>query len=337
MAHPPFRPFHRRAERLFERGIAAAQGGQRMVAAALLRQVVRLEPDHEQAWLWLSGVLDDREDIAFCLRAVLSINPENERARVGLAQLDSWEKTHPSGGPSTSDYLRNLSAGGSATRGSTAPWWMSWRDARLAARLLLALIWLVPLVLIGVTGTARTLLAWQPLPTFPTYRDYAPTAVVVVAIEPEVVEAPATVPTTAPTPSPSAGPGEAGQPVEPYLQEIRTQRQRLRQAVDAYRAGFEGNLNDPQRVTAVRQLHEEVAGIHTVLASLDPPDGAEVAHQAYLGGLVLEQEALQELLAFYESYDAAAANRAAQRMLQARTLIASATAEWDAFALRQAE
>src|SRR5690349_23138155 len=78
----------REAARLFERGVAAARGGQRRVAAGLLARAVQLDPHHELGWLWLSGVLDDPSEIAFCLRAVLAANPHNERARQGLAWLE---------------------------------------------------------------------------------------------------------------------------------------------------------------------------------------------------------------------------------------------------------
>src|SRR5215510_5703346 len=76
------------ASRLFQRGVAAARGGQRRVAAVLLGRAVQLNPRHEMGWLWLSGVLDDPKEIAFCLRSVLSVNPHNERARQGLAWLE---------------------------------------------------------------------------------------------------------------------------------------------------------------------------------------------------------------------------------------------------------
>src|SRR5262245_42985346 len=78
----------RDAARLFERGVAAAKGGQKRVAAGLLSRAVQLDPRHELAWLWLSGVLEDPAEIAFCLRSVLSVNPANTRARQGLAWLE---------------------------------------------------------------------------------------------------------------------------------------------------------------------------------------------------------------------------------------------------------
>src|SRR5919197_6482084 len=78
----------REAARLFERGVAAARGGQRRVAAGLLARTVQLDPRHEMGWLWLSGVLDEPNEIAFCLRSVLAVNPHNARARDGLAWLE---------------------------------------------------------------------------------------------------------------------------------------------------------------------------------------------------------------------------------------------------------
>src|SRR5947207_8939889 len=78
----------REAARLFARGVAAARGGQRRIAAGLLSRAVQLNPLHEQGWLWLSGVLEDPNEIAFCLRSVLSVNPHNERASQGLVWLE---------------------------------------------------------------------------------------------------------------------------------------------------------------------------------------------------------------------------------------------------------
>ena len=53
----------REAARLYQRGVAAARGGQRRVAAGLLSRAVQLNPRHELAWLWLSGVLDAPDEI----------------------------------------------------------------------------------------------------------------------------------------------------------------------------------------------------------------------------------------------------------------------------------
>src|SRR5258708_39845831 len=82
----------REAARLFERGVAAASSGQRRVAAVLLARVVQIDPRHEMGWLWLSGVLDEPNEIAFCLRSVLTVNPHNERALQGLIWVEERGK-----------------------------------------------------------------------------------------------------------------------------------------------------------------------------------------------------------------------------------------------------
>jgi tetratricopeptide (TPR) repeat protein len=66
-------------------GIAAAKAGERERARDLLVRVVEQDEDRPQAWLWLSGVVDDLEDREICLENVLALDPENPYARKGLA------------------------------------------------------------------------------------------------------------------------------------------------------------------------------------------------------------------------------------------------------------
>ena len=70
--------------RLLSRGIAAAKAKQRHRAREYLMKVVELDEGNEQAWLWLSGVMDALEDQRICLENVLVINPQNAHARAGL-------------------------------------------------------------------------------------------------------------------------------------------------------------------------------------------------------------------------------------------------------------
>jgi hypothetical protein len=65
-------------------GIAAAKAGNREQARTLLTQVVQLDERNEQAWLWLSSVLDSSDDVMTCLENVLVINPTNHWAREAL-------------------------------------------------------------------------------------------------------------------------------------------------------------------------------------------------------------------------------------------------------------
>jgi Flp pilus assembly protein TadD len=76
-------------ETLLQQGIVAAQAGRREEARALLMQVVQADERSEQAWLWLSGVVDDPDDMRTCLQNVLDLNPGNEKAQQGLAWVDS--------------------------------------------------------------------------------------------------------------------------------------------------------------------------------------------------------------------------------------------------------
>ena len=76
------------AAALLRRGIAAARVGDREEARRYLRQVTELDENNEEAWLWLSGVVDDLEEKRACFERVLAINPDNEEARMGLELLE---------------------------------------------------------------------------------------------------------------------------------------------------------------------------------------------------------------------------------------------------------
>ena len=67
--------------------IAAARDGRRYDARALLLHLLEADPRNERAWLWLSGVVDDPEDVKICLENVLVLNPSNPRVRQGLEWL----------------------------------------------------------------------------------------------------------------------------------------------------------------------------------------------------------------------------------------------------------
>ncbi len=75
------------AKQLLQQGIAAARAGQQAQARKLLQEAVKRDPRSESAWLWLSSVAKDDQERAFCLKQLLSINPNNEHALKGLKQL----------------------------------------------------------------------------------------------------------------------------------------------------------------------------------------------------------------------------------------------------------
>jgi len=71
-------------ERLMRDGQSAAKRGDKVMARALLTQLLEMDPHNEQAWMWLSGAVDDKDEQRTCLENVLILNPGNAQARKGL-------------------------------------------------------------------------------------------------------------------------------------------------------------------------------------------------------------------------------------------------------------
>ncbi|MGC8878712.1 MAG: tetratricopeptide repeat protein [Anaerolineae bacterium] len=67
--------------------IAALKAGKKAEARRLLEGILATDRYNEQAWLWMSGVVDTDAERVVCLENVLTLNPYNERARKGLEQL----------------------------------------------------------------------------------------------------------------------------------------------------------------------------------------------------------------------------------------------------------
>lgn len=74
-------------DRLLREGIVALRAGDKATAREKLMRAVEIDETNEQAWLWLSGAVETDEDRRVCLENVLTINPDNELARKGLAKL----------------------------------------------------------------------------------------------------------------------------------------------------------------------------------------------------------------------------------------------------------
>lgn len=74
---------------LLRQGVEAIRAGNKQRGRELLLQVVEEDDRNELAWLWLSATTDDRDEKIVCLENVLTINPENEKARQGLEKLSA--------------------------------------------------------------------------------------------------------------------------------------------------------------------------------------------------------------------------------------------------------
>jgi hypothetical protein len=319
--------FGRQADRLYERGVAAARGGQRTVAAGLLRQAVKLNPQHELAWLWLGGVLDAAEDVAFCLRAVLAINPQNERAKRGLAQVSAQvapQAAEPAPVPEGPPPIL-LPQPGAEIVPDAAPWWSSWRDAQATWRRTLRLVWLVPIILIATTLSIRAVILLRPLPVLALERPIptepaarAEPVPLLAVVEPEPV----------PTETPTVAAYDR-KAVDRYLQQVRAEQERLQAAIQSYRKTTEQSRTMVERVAAARALSDELSRSRQAIEGIEPPKIASEAHESYLNGLSLEGLALQDLLTFYGNYDVSAANRAALRLQDARSQIDAGKTAWN--------
>ena len=74
---------------LLEKGIIAARNGNPTEAKGYLVQVLQQDSNNEQAWLWMSEVVDTIGEQIACVEQVLQINPGNQTARLALQKLKS--------------------------------------------------------------------------------------------------------------------------------------------------------------------------------------------------------------------------------------------------------
>jgi tetratricopeptide (TPR) repeat protein len=72
---------------LISRAITAYKSGNIEKAVELFLQVVKNNPNSENAWLWLSACVNNVEQKRYCLEKVLYINPNNEHARQALNKI----------------------------------------------------------------------------------------------------------------------------------------------------------------------------------------------------------------------------------------------------------
>ncbi|MFV9504743.1 MAG: hypothetical protein AB4911_09280 [Oscillochloridaceae bacterium umkhey_bin13] len=318
------------AQRLYQRGMAAARAGQKRVAAGLLTRSVRLDPDNPMAWLWLSGVLDDPQQQAFCLRSVLALSPDNQHAQRGLRMLEqrgvlALDAPAANGG--------SLSVPAVAAPERRESWWVHFRHSRQEMSRARLLLWAFPILLLVMAlalyesfalavarstelATPSALLAdpAQATEPMPTAR---PTIEPILEAEPlAVVE------------SLSANYLAA---TEPVLAKLRAATERYRQATNQTAGGSVG------AVSATQRLRASVAAASAELDNLRPPATLQPAHADYLRGLSLQLDGLDAMLEFYASYDVANANRAAQRFQEARAYIERARNSFTAQAQQMAE
>jgi hypothetical protein len=323
------------AQHLYLRGVAAARVGQRRVAAGLLTRSVQLDPQSERSWLWLSGVLDDPQQVAFCLHAVLKLNPQNQHAQKGLERLKARDHTvgapQPAPGllmPETSATAATAAGKAQSVHADGESWWVNWRRSRRETSRVRLLLWILPLVLIC--------LALVLYESFAVAVDQAQQAAIAASItpaedpaEPEVESAPFF------AVADSILEAEPLAVVEgltvAYLGAIEPMRAELRTATEAYRlATSQPGGASVSYVAATQRLRATIEQALATMEELRPPGTLQQAHNDYVRGLELELEGLDALLSFYGSYDVANANRAALHFQQARAYIERASGSFAA-------
>lgn len=79
------------ADRTVNDAIAAIRSGDKERGRTLLTQALRLNPQNEQAWLWMTAIAETPEQQRECLERVLAINPQNKVARQGLKMFEMFQ------------------------------------------------------------------------------------------------------------------------------------------------------------------------------------------------------------------------------------------------------
>jgi Tfp pilus assembly protein PilF len=74
-------------DELLQQAISAIRAGHELTARDLLLQVVKINPQNETAWMWLTGLLDNLDDRIYACKQVLEINPNNMGVKQYLDQL----------------------------------------------------------------------------------------------------------------------------------------------------------------------------------------------------------------------------------------------------------
>jgi tetratricopeptide (TPR) repeat protein len=72
---------------LLQKAISTARAGRELTAREIFLDIVRMYPKNEQAWMWLTGLLDELDDRINACERTLEINPNNARVQQYLAQL----------------------------------------------------------------------------------------------------------------------------------------------------------------------------------------------------------------------------------------------------------
>ena len=83
------------ASELIKQALADAKSGNKARAKKILAQMVIQEPGNAQAWYVLSRLVEEKEQIIYCLNQVLKNMPNNSQAKARLRKLQASPAAKP--------------------------------------------------------------------------------------------------------------------------------------------------------------------------------------------------------------------------------------------------
>lgn len=303
-------------EELFLNGIAAAKGGNRRLAQAFFKRVIKENPYHESAWIWLSEVLDDPDDTAYCLESALAINPHNDKARLTLELIQNRgaEPRRPREWSALGDLL-DMDLGTILEETPPPPtpeveeppqkelFHGVGRAGIFAGAVLMVLILIV-------------LAAFYARPD-PVQIDDDPVRSVPL-----------------PTVDEAALRKQERSELLSYFNNLDALLGPLRLAHDIYRgqnSQHNSRVSMADQVAYTSQLRTQVMNSLDALQQLQPPAVLAKAHEEYVQGLLLEEEAWDNLLRYFETSQAGYVNRATVKLQEAGMHMDRANATWTAY------
>jgi hypothetical protein len=72
---------------LIQQGVDAFKAGDKESARKLLSQAIKQNPDSERAWGWMYNVCNTEQERIHCLKQIVRINPQNEKANQRINEL----------------------------------------------------------------------------------------------------------------------------------------------------------------------------------------------------------------------------------------------------------
>lgn len=300
---------------LFLSGIASAKGGNRRLAQAFFKRVIRKNPLHEGAWVWLAEMLDDPDDIAYCLESALEINPDNEKARRDLEVVrDQGAQPRRPREWSSLDDLLDMDISAMLAQNPPLPVTMA---EPIVERDPFQGFWRVALFSFAVLAVLALSVAFA-VGLFDTHDNN-----------------PAPPPTAVPTIDVSSLREQERLQIRSYFQELDLLLGPLRLAHDVYRNLYWGRNSPPlsmaEQIEQTAQLKVHILATLESLQEMEVPTVLEEAHEEHVQGLQMEKEALDSMLRYMETMQTGYSHQAMVKFQEAEIHLERAKAIWAAY------